>query len=181
MCTGGSDADWSDMFVDGAGQPVAAEVWQTDSAWGTITLQGMQPGTAYTFAVKARNLSGTQTPLGPGATLSTEGGGEGACCDASGACSVSAATDCVGTYMGDGSVCTPNPCCAGQLKGDANCDGAVNVFDIDPFVLALTSPEAWQGTYQGAGCSFLCVNDCNDDGDVNVFDIDAFVQYLTGG
>ena len=181
MCTGGSDADWSDMFVDGAGQPVAAEVWQTDSAWGTITLQGMQPGATYTFAVKARNLSGMETPLGPGATLSTEGGGDGACCDPSGACSVLAATACAGTYMGDGTACTPDPCCTGQLKGDANCDGVVNVFDIDPFVVALTSLDVWQGTYQGAGCGFLCVNDCNGDGEVNVFDIDPFVQYLTGG
>jgi len=61
--------------------------------------------------------------------------------------------------------------------GDANCDGAVNVFDIDPFVLALTSPAQWSATY---ACHILCANDCNGDGEVNVFDIDPFVAALTG-
>ena len=62
---------------------------------------------------------------------------------------------------------------------DSNCDGAINTFDIEPFILALTAGQAaWEATYH---CDFFCANDCNGDGAVNTFDIEAFVQLLTGG
>jgi hypothetical protein len=63
-------------------------------------------------------------------------------------------------------------------KGDLNCDGLVNAFDIDPFVLALTNPTAYAAAWP-AGDYLLA--DCNDDGVVNAFDIDPFVVLLTGG
>ena len=74
----------------------------------------------------------------------------------------------------------PDECedCTGQRKGDANCDGTLNAFDIDPFVLALTDPAGWEGAYPT--CDLLCVSDCNDDGLVNAFDIDPFVLLLAG-
>jgi hypothetical protein len=62
------------------------------------------------------------------------------------------------------------------IPGDTNCDGAVNAFDIDPFVLALTDPVAY-GVAQPV-CNILTA-DCNDDGEVNAFDIDPFVMLLT--
>jgi hypothetical protein len=62
--------------------------------------------------------------------------------------------------------------------GDLNCDGAVNTFDIDPFVLALTSPISYAELFPD--CSYLLA-DINDDGYVNAFDIDPFVLVLTGG
>ena len=65
----------------------------------------------------------------------------------------------------------PNP-------GDLNCDGPVNVFDIDPFVMALTDPAGYAEAYPE--CYHLNA-DCNYDRVVNVFDIDAFVELLTGG
>lgn len=72
------------------------------------------------------------------------------------------------------------------LPGDANCDGAVNFFDIDPFVVALTAsndPATWQAWLEangyGSTCSFLN-NDTNGDGSVDFFDIDAFVALLAG-
>jgi hypothetical protein len=87
--------------------------------------------------------------------------------------------------------CQPleDPFCAYQRRGDANCDNAVNVFDIDAFVLALVQGEAaWTAAYSVelplpvlAPCGYLCVNDCNGDGAVNVFDIDPFVELLVGG
>jgi hypothetical protein len=78
---------------------------------------------------------------------------------------------------------TPCSPCGAQEKGDANCDGAVNTFDIDPFVMALTLPATWEATYGagGLGCSLICTCDCNNDGAVNTFDIDPFVLELTGG
>lgn len=64
------------------------------------------------------------------------------------------------------------------LSGDVNCDGQVNNFDIDAFVLALSDA----GTYatQYPRCPILNA-DTNGDGTVNNFDIDAFVQILSGG
>jgi hypothetical protein len=74
----------------------------------------------------------------------------------------------------------PDECedCGGQLLGDANCDGLVNSFDIDAFVLALTDPFAWAALYPE--CDLLCTCDINGDGFVNSFDIDPFVMLLTG-
>jgi hypothetical protein len=76
---------------------------------------------------------------------------------------------------GDG---RPDECGAPCVTGDSNCDMAVNGYDIDPFVMALTDPTAWVAAYP---CDFLCANDCNHDGSVNGYDIDPFVQILTGG
>jgi len=64
------------------------------------------------------------------------------------------------------------------LLGDMNCDGLLNAFDIDPFVLALTNPAAYAGVYPD--CSVHNA-DVNNDGSVNAFDIDPFVLILTGG
>ena len=57
-----------------------------------------------------------------------------------------------------------------------NCDGHVNNFDIDPFVLAVASGQApYEATYPD--CDFMNA-DINDDGTVNNFDIDPFVGLL---
>lgn len=64
------------------------------------------------------------------------------------------------------------------LRGDLNCDSAVNNFDIDPFVLALTDPAGFAATFPA--CDIRRA-DINVDGLVNNFDIDAFVALLTGG
>jgi len=61
--------------------------------------------------------------------------------------------------------------------GDLNCDGAINAFDIDPFVLVLTDPNAYAGAYPNCNASLA---DINGDGQVNSFDIDPFVDLLTG-
>lgn len=62
-----------------------------------------------------------------------------------------------------GLVASCDPC-------DANCDGSMNQFDIQPFVLTLLG---------GAGCSD-CAADTNGDGSVNQFDIQGFVRCLGG-
>lgn len=54
------------------------------------------------------------------------------------------------------------------ILGDCNLDGAVNFFDIAPFIVFLTN-----GTY-------FAQADCNQDGEVNFFDIAAFIGFLTG-
>ena len=60
--------------------------------------------------------------------------------------------------------------------GDLNCDGVVNNFDIDPFVLALTDPAGYAQKFPN--CDRLLA-DCNGDGVVDNFDIDPFVKLLT--
>lgn len=62
------------------------------------------------------------------------------------------------------------------LIGDLNCDGAVNNFDIDPFVFALTSPSEYYNLFPN--CDWYLA-DANGDGVVNNFDIDPFVLLLT--
>ena len=62
--------------------------------------------------------------------------------------------------------------CAGQICGDANCDGLFNGADIDPFFVAVGQPAVWVATYPN--CDILCVADINDDGFVNGGDIDPF-------
>ena len=62
--------------------------------------------------------------------------------------------------------------------GDLNCDGTLNNFDIDPFVLALTDAPGYAAAYPE--CDVMLA-DMNEDGSVNNFDIDPFVALLTGG
>ena len=63
--------------------------------------------------------------------------------------------------------------------GDLNCDGVVNNFDIDPFVLVITSTPPSYPEYYAAypECDHMLA-DCNADGSVNNFDIDPFVDLL---
>ncbi|MGE0478921.1 MAG: hypothetical protein AB7Q17_00490 [Phycisphaerae bacterium] len=69
------------------------------------------------------------------------------------------------------------------LRGDCNCDGLVNNFDIDPFVAALIGGRA---AYLGIGGAVecwerrRCWGDVNGDGAINNFDIDPFVALLQG-
>ena len=69
------------------------------------------------------------------------------------------------------------PPCPGN-HGDANCDGAINFFDIDPFLDALFEPAAYAATYCGGS---LCAADTDCSDAVNFFDIDPFLTCLFGG
>ncbi len=62
--------------------------------------------------------------------------------------------------------------------GDVNCDGTLNFFDIEAFVLALTDPATYPAVYPW--CDILLA-DINRDGVVNFFDIESFVTIVTGG
>ncbi|MBU0637602.1 MAG: hypothetical protein KKB50_01960 [Planctomycetes bacterium] len=71
--------------------------------------------------------------------------------------------------------CTPQ-----NEVGDLNCDGAINGFDIDPFVLVIGSEPPYTDYYsQYPDCDHMLA-DTNGDGVVNGFDIDAFVALLGG-
>jgi carboxypeptidase T len=64
------------------------------------------------------------------------------------------------------------------LSGDLNCDGTVDFGDINPFVLILADPAAWQAAHPD--CPWQN-GDINGDGTVDFADINPFVGLLTGG
>jgi hypothetical protein len=63
-------------------------------------------------------------------------------------------------------------------RGDANCDGLVDFFDIDPFLMSLFDTPTYQATFCGGS---LCAVDTNCDAILNFFDIDPFLACLFGG
>ncbi len=63
------------------------------------------------------------------------------------------------------------------LPGDFDGSGTVDTQDINPFILALTNPAAFQSTY---GVNPV-VYDTNNDGVINTEDINPFILILTGG
>ncbi len=77
----------------------------------------------------------------------------------------------VGTEQGISVIAGPS-----AALGDMNCDGTVSVGDINPFVLALTDPQSYCGTF--ADCTALN-GDFTSDGELSVGDINGFVDALT--
>jgi hypothetical protein len=63
------------------------------------------------------------------------------------------------------------------VYGDVNCDSSVSFGDINPFVLTLTDPGAYEIAFPN--CDILNA-DINGDGSVNFRDINPFVALLTG-
>ncbi|MBU0638496.1 MAG: hypothetical protein KKB50_06485, partial [Planctomycetes bacterium] len=64
---------------------------------------------------------------------------------------------------------------AAYVLGDLNCDGALNGFDIDSFILAVDDMAAYEQEFPNCDHSLA---DVNRDGVVNGFDIDAFLELL---
>ncbi len=61
--------------------------------------------------------------------------------------------------------------------GDLNCDGVLDFGDINPFVLTLTDPAAYEATFPN--CDILNA-DIDGDGTVDFADINPFVALLVG-
>lgn len=60
-------------------------------------------------------------------------------------------------------------------RGDCNCDGVIDNFDLDPFVLALTNPLGYGVDFPTCDPSTA---DIDGDGVVSNFDIDPFINCL---
>ncbi|TWT40299.1 hypothetical protein RAS1_40070 [Phycisphaerae bacterium RAS1] len=58
------------------------------------------------------------------------------------------------------------------LCGDSNCDGVVNILDINAFITAMSNPSKWESEYP---CNYCCANDTNGDGFVNMLDVNPFI------
>ncbi|TWT40527.1 tRNA3(Ser)-specific nuclease WapA precursor [Phycisphaerae bacterium RAS1] len=61
------------------------------------------------------------------------------------------------------------------LTGDMNCDGVVDILDLNAFVLAILDPAAYAAQYPNCN---LTSGDINGDGLVNVLDINPFNDLL---
>lgn len=68
----------------------------------------------------------------------------------------------------------------GDLCGDANCDGVVNINDIDSWVIAALEGEAAWQTATGGSCDFSN-NDVNEDSFVDGLDMQLFVEAVIAG
>jgi hypothetical protein len=58
---------------------------------------------------------------------------------------------------------------------DTNCDGHIDFFDIDPFLLALFDENAYAAAYPDC---WAIAADANRSGSVDFFDIDPFLACL---
>ncbi len=65
----------------------------------------------------------------------------------------------------------------GPTPGDTNCDGVIDSFDIEPFVLALSDPNGYMARFPGCDVSSA---DVNGDGAVDAFDVEPFIALLVG-
>lgn len=104
----------------------------------------------------------------------------GACCFSDGQCLELNPGICTGNggqYLGDGSLCGVASC-ETHLLGDMNCDGVVNILDINPFTLAIANPAAYQVQYPSCDISN---GDINQDGATDILDINGFIALLAGG
>jgi hypothetical protein len=121
-------------------------------------------------------------PLGPGTTCDMcqapppPPGREGACCFPDGTCQITRHCECRragGEYLGPETTC--DLCARSISVGDTNCDGTINGYDIDAFVLAITSPDTHRSTYPSCAPGLA---DANGDGTIDGYDIDPFVDIL---
>ncbi len=99
------------------------------------------------------------SPVGPAQRILRDGDTDGRLC-----------------LPGDDWTSTPQTPLA-PLPGDTNCDGVVSFLDINPFVLALTAPEAYTAAFPDCALSSA---DCDRDGVVDFRDINTFVGLFPG-
>lgn len=140
-----------------------ANVWVTTT---TINVTGLAPGTMYSFRAKARNRVSIETGFSQPINVTTlPAAGTGACCMANGTCQLLSSGSCLansGTYHGDASVCSPNPC---PPPTGACCQG------VSCSVVTESSCNSLGGTYEGNftvcspnPCGVVTGACCHDDG-----------------
>jgi hypothetical protein len=163
-----------------ADPPVIAWATADECVPATVTTAQQPPG-KYWFWVGPSAFTGVPCGTEYVATLTTVpcGAATGACCTLCGGCTVTTQANCTAPalWQGAGTTCTPNPCLPGLCPGDMDCNGWVDFEDINPFVLAISDPAAYQAAYPN--CNFLN-GDCNGDGYVDFDDINPFIVILSG-
>ncbi len=143
----------------------------TPGTVATISNLTLAPGTYYLMI--DRQPQGPAESLDFRLSIAVCPAASGACCLQDGGCAQLTEADCAsanGLAWSMGSSCAPNPC--PYVKGDVNCDHAVNPADIPWFVDALI------GAY--TGCD-ITLADMNDSGAADGVDIQLLVNVLLGG
>jgi hypothetical protein len=80
-----------------------------------------------------------------------------------------------GAFNSAGGVPVVNIARWGCVPGDLNCDAVLDALDIEPFILALTDPQAYSIAYPDCNRDLA---DMNADGAVDAFDIEGFTRAL---
>jgi hypothetical protein len=171
--TGGPSNAWN--YIQSGSGPI-------DGLLATWDVSGL-PNCAYTIRLGASDqarLNCTNDAHWAEFLVSVfHGSAAGACCIPGAGCAVLSGAECAtagGSYQGDGTSCSPNPCvCAGDL----NCDGVIDFGDINPFVLYLSSFSAWQATYPGCDPRNGDINGDATYGQGSFGDINPFVALLS--
>lgn len=93
----------------------SSEVWNADLTSSSPTFERVfnNPGVFVYYCIPHGVDNGNGTASGMAGTITVLPVGTGACCLAGGTCSVLTAANCQaqgGTYQGNGTTCTPNPC-----------------------------------------------------------------------
>ncbi len=76
------------------------------------------------------------------------------------------------TALPEAIVCAPIP----PYAGDVNCDGTVDFFDIDAFILAYYDAAGYEAAYPDCDIQRA---DCNYDGVIDYLDILEFITFIT--
>ncbi len=79
----------------------------------------------------------------------------------------------IGQAVGEAFMWMPAP-----VRADVNCDGAIDFFDVDPFLVVLFDPVGYGAAYPEC---WPMTADLDRSGRVDFFDIDPFVNCLFGG
>ena len=158
-CTGIWHAEWADCDMAECPQPTAACCYPDGSC--AVTTGADCTGVWHAEWADC-NVAECPQPTG-------------ACCLPGSECEILTPEECAaldGHYKGHGTTCESNAC---VCRGDLNCDGVVDFADINPFVLILTNPWAWQQTY--AGCPWQN-GDIDGNGAPGFEDINPFVALI---
>jgi hypothetical protein len=125
------EVDASGNYVQAGGAATGAAVWQTASAWGSITVTGLAPNTLYSFRLYARNGANVVTASGSAATGTT--------------LSASQPSLTLGTLADFGNVCTNSFATGSFTLNGINLDGTD--IEVSSAFGELTFSNAQNGTY----------------------------------
>ncbi len=148
-------------------QPSGATVCIGDPISLSVTAGGTAP-LSYQWQKNTIDIPGA---TGASYTIAAAAAGDG------GSYRVRVSNLCGSIFSNAATVTVEDCSCPGALA-DANCDGTVDFFDIDPFLQALFDPPAYQAAFCGGS---FCATDTNCDGGVDFFDIDPFINCVFSG
>jgi len=138
QCVAAADPAWDGKYVDAAGNPAPAAVWQTDALWGVVTVQGLQAAADYCFQVQARNADLIATAFSAQACATTAAAWVRGDMNCDAVVDFDDISPFVLALVGQSSYEARYPTCR-WLNGDIDGSGAVDFDDISLFVKCLVN------------------------------------------